>query len=389
MYKIRKLVSFALLLCVFVGCISGSATSAEIPGVAVNIGGSSQIQSDRSAIQYFRSMQENDFYGGMYYDEDTLVINLVDNGNLDYMLHNNDTLSSYMDSNSNNIEYRYVAYSLSYLESVKDYLQSYMAEFSILVLDAHETTNKVDVSLKNFDENTMSAICDVVTERFGSSDCLNFIDFSNITIGSTVAYEKPDYKNKMNQHIEAEQNSIVLVVPRLIKMNEGYYTLGPALSSSTAVSAGHGVANHGTVNVYDAEQEDEPIIGTAVGQYGGSKGDKSQITISSDYTLFPVISEIMPRYDVEGDHVMMMGAVSGKTDGEILATNQTVAALPPYANLTGMCSASYSCALGDSGAGIYPYLDSGIPTATYGVQSCATFYEDGTWAGTSYYSPLG
>ena len=46
------------------------------------------------------------------------------------------------------------------------------------------------------------------------------------------------------------------------------------------------------------------------------------------------------------------GAVSGITNGSVSKTNIDVFADAPWANLTGMCSATYSCQRGDSGAAI-------------------------------------
>lgn len=88
-----------------------------------------------------------------------------------------------------------------------------------------------------------------------------------------------------------------------------------------------------------------------------------------------------------GIAIYMHGGISGDTYGNVSQTNATVFLNPPYAPLTGMCSATYECAVGDSGAGIFAANTAKLHYA-YGVQSSGLFNKDtGDWAGTSYFTP--
>ena len=155
-------------------------------------------------------------------------------------------------------------------------------------------------------------------------------------------------------------------------MNGGYYTLGPITSSQTAFSAGHGVSITGT-SVYTGFLK---LIGIAHGYYGGRYGDWSRISLGSNVDTAVQHRTASP---VMRQSVRMLGAVSGITNGSVSKTNIDVFADAPWANLTGMCSATYSCQRGDSGAAILLSNNSCV-----GIQSSATFDVNGNWSGVSY-----
>ena len=85
---------------------------------------------------------------------------------------------------TSNVEYRYVSYSLSFLEHVKDELAKHMADWNIIVLDANEITNTVDVSLREM--QYAQEIRSYVENNFKTADFLHFIDLGNNSIQLTV-----------------------------------------------------------------------------------------------------------------------------------------------------------------------------------------------------------
>lgn len=330
-------------------------------------------------VSYFAQYPLDEDFGGIYYDGDTLVVNYV--GDSNNIVHPRVFTNVELD-----VEYRPVQYSLQLLESVKDYLGTMMDEHGILVLDANEMTNQVDVSLKESSDEIKTMIRALVSQQFGISEFLNFIDLSGVTVQSTVAYECPDYHFDKSFLRESRAGEYASMLP--IMMNSGYYTLGPAVAENRGYTAGHGIPGSVDAAVYAVDLPvgiQGRLIGRAQGHYGGS--EKDWALISSSVTLRPIVKLIPP---VMGRPVYMWGAVTTMSPGTITATNATVGANAPYRDLTGMCAASYECAQGDSGAGICNSNVINSDTAAYGVQSSALFYTGTTtWAGTSYFTPLG
>lgn len=362
---------FALALCsiMMVGLV-GNASSIDYSTID-NVGAQ---DSEQEVIQYFQDQVDHDFFGGIYYDDDgTLVVNVVGKPTEIFS-----GLPTPISDNSS-IRYKSVEHSLKELEDVKDSLANYMAQYDIAMLDANEMTNQIDVALYNYTDENMNELYAIV-EAISPGIPLNFLDYSNCSLNTTVAYERPNYAESMkvlDLDKESAQSSINIYSGFPIKINGGYYTLGPITSSQRAFTAGHGVGTTATVtsafNFLDT-------IGGAFGIYGGNSGDWSRINLSSNTSANGFCSLGNP---VMNRSVRMLGAVSGPQSGRILQTNVTIGAPAPVANLTGMCSASYSCQSGDSGAAI---MDSN-GNYCVGVQSSALFYENGSWAGTSYFTP--
>ena len=80
------------------------------------------------------------------------------------------------------IEYRAVKYPLGVLENVKDLLTRHMGEYHIAALDANEVTNRVDVSLYDYNDRTFEEIRQLVAGQFGEDIPLNFIDMRGTEI---------------------------------------------------------------------------------------------------------------------------------------------------------------------------------------------------------------
>ena len=360
-------------MCVFpAGAISENETNKEI------------LTEDEFAEFLTTEMTCNEF-GGLYYDGDTLIVNIVDSQGTASLRRQ---LSRKAMENVD-VEYRMVAYSMSELEDIKDFLTDYMYDYGIATLDANEVTNQVDICLKYYSEENVESIKDAVLSRGGKIDYLNFINNSDTVILSTVGHETNNTPSAFPLSDDVASATATAAKRYLsgskIYIGDGSYTLGPALSSSKAYSAGHEFS--GTVSVNDSMGLP---IGSATSHYGGSSGDWSKITMYNG-DFFPVVGRATPTV---GKQVYMIGATSGETTGKITKTNVSVSANPPYATLTGMCAGSYECDLGDSGAGLF---DCGIEDCfttssdgnTYGIQSSGLFYVDsGEWAGTSYFTPI-
>lgn len=65
-----------------------------------------------------------------------------------------------------------------------------MSDYSIMMLDANEITNQVDISLKDYSDDNIESIKAAVLSHGGKTDYLNFIDDSNNVIRSTVIIHK-------------------------------------------------------------------------------------------------------------------------------------------------------------------------------------------------------
>ena len=362
-------------MCIFpAGAIFENETNKEI------------LTEDEFAEFLTDEMTCNEF-GGLYYDGDTLIVNIVDSQGTT-SLRRQLARKAMKDVD---VEYRMVAYSLSELEGIKDFLTDYMYDYGIVTLDANEVTNQVDICLKDYSEENVESIKAIVLSHGGKTDYLNFINNSDTVILSTVGHDTNNTPSAfpLNDEVASASTTAASTTRYLtggkIYIGNGSYTLGPALSSSKAYSAGHEFS--GTVAVNDSMGL---RIGSATSHYGGSSGDWSKITMYNG-EFFPVVGRATPTV---GKRVYMFGATSGETTGKITQTNVSVAANPPYATLTGMCAGSYECDLGDSGAGLF---DCGIEDCfttssdanTYGIQSSGLFYVDsGEWAGTSYFTPI-
>lgn len=287
------------------------------------------------------------------------------------------------------VEYRTVTYSLSELERIKNFLTGYMSDYSIMMLDANEITNQVDISLKDYSDDNIESIKAAVLSHGGKTDYLNFIDDSNNVIRSTVGYETDNNASpfslygKVPVSFTAKASTTQYLTGGKILIGNYAYTLGPALSASKAYSAGHGFS--GTVDVKDLMGTK---IGSATSHLGSLSGDWSKITPYGG-EFFPVVAKATP---IAGKQVYMLGATSGETVGKITRTGVSVQ-FPPYVTLTDMCEGNYECNPGDSGAGLFDSGAKDVLTAssnakTYGIQSSGKFNEKGEWIGPSYFTPI-
>lgn len=374
----RKHLSLVLALGICASMCVSSATA-----ISENEAKNEVLTENEFAEMLAAEMPSKEF-GGLYYEGDTLVVNVV-------AAQKSESLSSRFNEKAPgavNVEYRTVTYSLSELERIKNFLTEYMSDYSIMMLDANEITNQVDISLKDYSDDNIKSIKAAVLGCGGKTDYLNFIDSSNIEIRSTVGDKTDDNAPPFSLYGEipdsftAKASTTQYFTGGKIIIGNGVYTLGPALSASKAYSAGHGFS--GTADVKDLMGAK---IGSATGKFGGISGDWSKITLLRG-EFFPVVRKATP---IAGKQVYMLGATSGETSGKITHTDISVA-IAPYEPMTGMCAGDYECNLGDSGAGIFDCRAKDVLTVstnanTYGIQSSGEFL-NGKWAGVSYFTPI-
>lgn len=366
------------LLLALVMCLSLlSIPYADSPPVTENLTLTKQSDIIDAAEDLFG--QSN--FGGLYYDEDVLVINIVDSAETSQV----SLAANQIDNLSANVRYNVVKYSLYSLEAVKDYLTPFMRTYDIAILDANELTNQVDICLRTYDEDSISAIRELVLAEYDTDAFIHFAPYRSGSIESTVGtVDDPGYFNARNSDTDSAARSVHYPAGSQIIINDGLYTLGPTLSNSRTYTAGHGYTCSATVYLRGFGTPNLSI-GSVTSHYGGSTGDWGSTTVSGS----PAVSKATP---VLGNRIYMWGGISGVTSGSITRTNITIAegVSAPFAPLTGMCEGSYSCAKGDSGAGLFSVSPENISTGTvtYGIQSMALFDSNGTWAGASYFTPI-
>lgn len=329
------------------------------------------------ASEYYLSIHEEPYFGGLYIEDEVLVVNIASDQS---RIH-----SSFPKIKSDNIdvEYRIVEYPLSFLEDIMEYLTPQMDQYSITLLDANDVTNKLDIALEDFSNENRQNIMLLVQENFGKSDFLNFLDYSDYSIESTVAY---DLSNDDSEIITSNNVASPYATSLYrygsgtkIKIGNGYFTLGPVLSATEAITAGHGFSFSTTANVY-SDTIPSHMLGTARSFATQFEMDYSTITASHLTEFYPVIT---PATAVVGETVYMIGAFTRNSSGKVTRTNATVN-VDGY-TFIGQSEGTYKCALGDSGAAIYKSLSQSNSPVCYGSQSNARFTSNGTWAGFSYF----
>lgn len=124
---------------------------------------SEKIQRAQVLAEKIKNTLPSEIFGGLYFDDDqNLVANVTD-------LNDDSVLKLKNDSDSQDVTFRQVKYSLAFLESVRSELIPFMAEYNIATIDANEVTNKIDIEL--YQEN--KEIENLVSE---------YIDFEDVTV---------------------------------------------------------------------------------------------------------------------------------------------------------------------------------------------------------------
>ena len=229
--KTKKFFAFSLVITLLLSFLCVSATASFDGSLA---DGADDVANVVNAINASFSGDE---FGGIYYDGDILVVNVVAPTDFGERSSSMRRIDSGMD-----VEYRTVRYSLQELEEVKNLLTPVMDDFGISILDANEITNQVDIFLKSCDAKAVEEIKAYVAEKHGPVEFLNFVDQGNKVLISTVADR--DFSPAFDSSNGLVPDEAGTARTRYfsgaeIRIGNGFYTLGPALSSSKAYSAGH------------------------------------------------------------------------------------------------------------------------------------------------------
>ena len=175
----RKHLSLVLALGICASmCVSSAAAISE--NEAEN-----EVPTEDEFTELLTAEMSSNEFGGLYYEGDTLVVNVIASQKATSL---RPQLAQKAPEDID-VEYRTVTYSLSELERIKNFLTGYMSDYSIMMLDANEITNQVDISLKDYSDDNIESIKAAVLSHGGKTDYLNFIDDSNNVIRSTVGYE--------------------------------------------------------------------------------------------------------------------------------------------------------------------------------------------------------
>ena len=181
----KKVLALALIaaLAVIGGCSQEAAPIApevsNTPEVSPQLEAAKEAwtQAELEVVDFYTAQRDNGAYGGIFYEGDTLVVNLVEGAaGADKLIRETDGDMA--------VEYRTVRYSLAQLESVKNSLSRYMSQYSIQAVDANEVTNQVDVYVGDFTPENLDAIRALV-EEYSDIDCLHFEDYSGKSIQFT------------------------------------------------------------------------------------------------------------------------------------------------------------------------------------------------------------
>ena len=181
--KPRQLAAAAVTVVVLAGLVSActftGASTDHREGYAGPIYSSKQPDgSFDKVLDFYAAQTENEAFGGIFYERDKLIVNIVDGtpGAAALMRESHREIG---------VEYRSVRYPLTGLQAVVDYLSGYMRQYSILLLDANEVTNQVDIGTNDFSQENLDAIRALVESRFPGMDCLNFEDYRGMFIRFT------------------------------------------------------------------------------------------------------------------------------------------------------------------------------------------------------------
>lgn len=229
---INLFISFAVVL--FIPITAFASISAAKTEEPFSFSLSEQLSEINSG---FSELSDDPSYGGIYYEGNTLIVNIVGNKSTAYQ-----QARSLLSVHPNvEVKFQYAKYSLNFLESVKDALTPKMSTWCISALDANEITNQIDVFLTNHNDEVQSTIVSFVAELFGTADFLNFVDYSGITIQQSVE-NVSDRLLSSTSNCDSDFSTLGLGFYShgdRIMIGPYVYTLGPAVNSSIAYTAGH------------------------------------------------------------------------------------------------------------------------------------------------------
>lgn len=333
-----------------------------------------KISQSKPEIQLIAETIPDCNFGGMYSGEDgLLIVNIVDDI----------PLNLYEFVSEQKIEFHQVEYSLSFLENLADALCPYMSEYGIVVLDANDATNKLDICLKDFSRENILAIETFVLSLSSSTSMLNFIDYSNGDISFKGQKITDTYLNSIAKTVESPspQASMIVAPGYALIIGDYSYTLGPFRDSRTFYSAGHYVSESSSVYVPSISVGTVTLpsfyIGSVTKAVFSGNCDASVISLST-YQASSDFSYTFTTPNVN-DSIMLNGATSGRTIGTVTRINARVYYENEGVTLTGMGAGTYTSQPGDSGGPLFSNVDATTPQEIqycYGVQSGSHFVND-------------
>lgn len=380
---------FMLAIALFITGTSGQAKSADDASMMDNsCGGFMSSIYGNITDTPLKTIGEEisiDNFGGVYLNEaGNYVVNVTDIGETSkarYVLTQNDI---------NNVTFSTVKYSLLFLENAVDLLVPYMDEYRIMMLDANDKTNLLDIFLSDYSEQNIERLVKLISTLGIPKDCINFVNCDGIVAKPTVMTND---NNSVGHGFCSNESLTAGIYNKLtpgfpITVGSYDYTLGP-YRNGRFLTAGHLVMPSSLVRVPISPLTSE-TIGKIADVYFGGYSDISTIALNSGYTQTEALSyNFLPA--IVSAPVTMIGAVSKCSNGGILGVNAEVI----YEGLGTLTLAygTYSCAKGDSGGPIFNRatvtngtIDLGSIKNCFGVQSGGTFDDNDNWTGISFFT---
>ena len=374
----------------WIGLTLGMAFSLSLiaPTFAMELPPAQQVTNEESKLEILAEEAtatiDEDVFGGYYFD---------DNGCLVYCVTEPDFSVPVPASADQNIIIKTVKYSLAELESMKEALEPYMAEYDIVTLDADESTNKVVIEAKEKTDELMTLLDSLL-----DSDDYVLIEMpDDFSIETTLLGPIP-----VTETVAAQEDSSITpaaslsVLPGMkiyVGDNTNRYicTAGPRNSDKKFYTCGHVLESFVSYaqGVYEGTKTTTTRRGTTSNRVFGAGGDRCDVTVSGVKYGLPSsnINFEGNTYTygspVSGRTVSMHGCMSGISAGKITGTNLTVSV--DGTTVKGLGRADYTCQKGDSGAGVFTTGTSSCQCV--GIQSAGTSLTGNTYK-VSYFSPL-
>lgn len=340
-------------------------------------------ESQSETIDMIGKSLSIDTFGGLYIDgEGNLVVNVTD------LRETSLARNALMDGDIKNVSFTKVKYSLSFLEDAVDKLVPNMEEYGIMMLDANDETNLLDIYLTDYSQSNLDQLEMLIDTLAIPDDCVNYVNKSGCRVEYTVKKIDSDASNDVVSQAELQRLGNYGFVPgRAIRIGEYGYSLGPWKNSSF-LSAGHMCPVWSEVRYYNGA-----LIGTTINAICG--GNKDISAIRNQNGSNQQTSEMSYYFEnpLVGSSISMLGAATGFSRGKVTNLNARVYYSDLKITLTLACG-TYSCQKGDSGGPIFNdvYVTNpadfnlGLFTVCHGVQSGGMFDANNNWAGSSYFT---